>query len=288
MAGSDAERIVPPTATTAHLTAIAAAAMAFLTVFALALLFTTTHVARTWSEDLAQTATIRISAPADQMEAQVSAVLTILDQTPGIADARALTPDEQKALIAPWFGPDLPLDTLPIPQLVEVQQDARGLDAEGLRLRLRAEVPGAVFDDHTRWREPLIDAADRLRGLGWLSIALIGGTMGIIVSLAASAALAANGPVIDILRLIGARDGFVANAFIRRFTLRALAGAALGTGLAMIVILLWPGGDAAGFLGSFGFRGLEWIAPLTIPLAAAVVAYLATALAARRRLREVR
>ncbi|MEL6644547.1 MAG: cell division protein FtsX [Pseudomonadota bacterium] len=287
-ASGDAERIVPPTGTTAYLTTIAAAAMAFLAVFALALLFTTADVARTWSEDLAQTATIRISAPAEQVDAQVAAVLSILDQTPGIAEARALSPEEQQALITPWFGPDLPLDTLPIPQLVEVRQDARGVDAEGLRLRLRAEVPGAIYDDHTRWREPLIEAADRIRGFGWVSLALIGGTMGIIVSLAASAALAANGPVIDVLRLIGARDGFVANAFIRRFTLRAMSGAAVGTAVAMIVILIWPSGDAAGFLGSFGFRGVEWAVPLTIPILAAAVAYLATGIAARRRLREIR
>ena len=41
LASSEAERIVPPTGTTAQLTTLAAAAMAFLCVFALALLYTT-------------------------------------------------------------------------------------------------------------------------------------------------------------------------------------------------------------------------------------------------------
>jgi len=127
LASSEAERIVPPTGTTAQLTTLAAAAMAFLCVFALALLYTTGRVADRWSGELAQSATVRISAPADQMEAQVTAVLAILAQTPGVADARALSDEEQQALLTPWFGPDLPLETLPIPQLVELTRDARGL-----------------------------------------------------------------------------------------------------------------------------------------------------------------
>lgn len=287
LASSEAERIVPPTGTTAQLTTLAAAAMAFLCVFALALLYTTGRVADRWSGELAQSATVRISAPADQMEAQVTAVLAILAQTPGVADARALSDEEQQALLTPWFGPDLPLETLPIPQLVELTRDARGFDAEGLRLRLRAEVPGAVFDDHTRWRAPLIDAAQRLRVLGWLSVALIAVTMAVIVSLAASTALAANGQVIDVLRLIGAKDRFVANAFVRRFTLRALAGAAVGTALGMAALVFVPSDTPSGFLSGLGFRGAEWLAPLAVPLVTACVAFLATGLAARRRLREI-
>ena len=46
---------------------------------------------------------------------------------------------------------------------------------------------------------------------------------------ATEAALAANEQVIRTLRLVGARDGYIARAFVRRFTLRAFSGAALGT-----------------------------------------------------------
>ena len=154
------------------------------------------------------------------MEAQTEATLAILAQTPGIESARALSDAEQEALLEPWFGADLPLADLAVPRLVEVIETEAGFDAEGLRLRLRAEVPGAVLDDHTRWREPLVEAAARLRFLGWLSVALLGASLAAMVTLAASAALAANARVIRVLRLIGARDSFVARAFTRRFTIR--------------------------------------------------------------------
>ena len=43
-----------------------------------------------------------------------------------------------------------------MPTSIEVVRDPEVLDLEGLRLRLAGEVPGAVLDDHTRWREPLV------------------------------------------------------------------------------------------------------------------------------------
>ena len=85
-----------------------------------------------------------------------------------------------------------------------------------------------MLDDHTRWRRPLAVAAERLRLLGVLSIVLIGAPMAAMITLAANAALAANAQVIRVLRLVGARDSYIARAFVRRFTLRALAGAAVG------------------------------------------------------------
>ena len=52
--------------------------------------------------------------------------------------------------------------------------------------------------------------------------------MAAMITLAANAALATNAQVIRVLRLIGARDTYIARAFVRRFTLRALSGAAVG------------------------------------------------------------
>ncbi|MGR3565945.1 MAG: cell division protein FtsX [Heliomarina sp.] len=285
---AQADRVVPPSGFTAHLTLFASAAMAFLAVFALALSLAAGRLADRWSDELARSATLRISAPADQKAAQTSAALAVLEQTPGIASARALSDEEQAALLAPWFGADLPLDSLPVPQLIEVIEDDEGYDAEGLRLRLAAEVPGAVLDDHTRWRRPLVEAANSLRRLGVFSILLIGGATAAMITLAANAALAANAQVILVLRLVGARDSYIAQAFVRRFTIRALLGAAAGVAFGMAGVLLLPeASDAGGFLTGLGFQGAGWFAPLLIPILGALVAFAATWFAARRRLEEI-
>ncbi len=282
------DRVVPPSGHTAWLTSFTAGAMAFLAVFALALSLASGRLATRWSQALDRTATIRLSAPPEQMEVQTQAVIAILNATPGIASAKALSDDEQRDLLEPWFGPDLPVESLPMPRLIEVGEDASGYDSEGLRQRLAAEAPGAVLDDHTRWRRPLATAAQRLRLLGVLSIALIGVAMMAMITLAASAALSANAQVIKTLRLVGARDSYIARAFVRRFTLRTLLGAVIGTAIGLIGIATLPStDDAGGFLTGLGFQGLTWLWPLSLPLWAALVAFIATRMAAFRKLREL-
>ncbi|WP_239520688.1 cell division protein FtsX [Pseudooceanicola aestuarii] len=281
-----ADRVVPPTGFTARLTVFAATVMTFLAVFALALSLATGRLAQQWGSELARSSTVRISAPSDQVEAQTAAALRVLQTTEGVASARALSSQEQQALLEPFFGPDVPVDSLPVPQLIEVVEARSGFDPQGLRLRLQAEVPGAILDDHTRWRRPLVRAATRIRALGLLSLLLIGAAMAAMITLAANAALAANAQVISVLRLVGATDHFIAAAFVRRFTLRALTGALIGTLAGMGAILLLPAAQAeGGFLTGLGFRGAHWLWPLVLPPVAGGVAYLATSGAARRILR---
>lgn len=143
-----------------------------------------------------------------------------------------------------------------------------------------------MLDDHARWRAPLLKAAHRLRLFGWLSILLISLTIAAIVTLAANAALSANAKVISVLRLVGATDTYIATAFVRRFTLRSLVGAAIGMGAGLVCVALMPSaGDTTLFLTGLGFRGWHWIVPLIIPVMTAGVAFVATNIASRHMLR---
>jgi cell division transport system permease protein len=279
---------VPPSGPTAWLTTFTSGAMTFLCVFALALSLASGRLADRWEETLARTATIRLSAPADQVQIQTDAILAVLATTPGIASYRLIDEAETRALLEPWFGPGLPVEALPIPRLFELVEAAEPYDSEGLRQRLIVEAPGALLDDHTRWRRPLIEAAERIRLLGVLSIVLIGAAMAAMITLAARAALATNAEVIRVLRLVGAKDTYIARAFVRRFTLRALAGAAVGTAAGIIGVAALPAADAAGgFLTGLGFTGTGWLWPLALPPLAALVAFAATRRAAFKRLREL-
>lgn len=282
------DRVVPPSGAPATLTSFTAGAMTFLAVFALALSLASGRLAERWASALDRTATIRISAPDDQIARQTKAVLDVLATTPGIESARAQSPDEQRKLLEPWFGPDLPLTDLPLPQLIEVIEAPEGYDSEGLKQRLTAEAPGAVLDDHTRWRKPMAEAASRLRLLGYLSILLIGAAMAAMITLAANAALSANAQVIKVLRLVGAKDSYIARAFVRRFTLRAAAGSAVGALAGTLGVALLPAQDAAGgFLTGLGFTGAGWLLPFLLPLLAGAVAFVATRVAAFTTLRRL-
>lgn len=287
--GGKGNRIVPPTGFTAQLTLFTAGAMAFLAVFALALSLATGRLAERWSSELAQSVTVRVSAPSSEQEALTRSVMQILQTTPGAGQPHLASDDEIAHLLAPWFGPDMPIDALPVPDLIEAPIASPDFDSHGLRLRLEAEAPGAILDDHTQWRRPLVSAAERLRLLGILSLFLIVAASAAMITLAAKAALAASGQVIHVLRLIGARDITIAVAFVRRFTHRAAIGATVGALLGMAAIALLPEMNAAGgFLTGLGFQGWGWLAPLTIPPVAAIVGFLATRWAALKMLESVR
>ncbi len=280
-----AGRVVPPSGHTATLTLFSAGAMAFLAVFALTLALAAGGLAQRWGQELAGGATVRIIAPKEQENAQVQAALRVLGSTPGIASARALSEAEQAALLAPWFGQNFDVSALPVPRLIALQESRGGFDSTGLRLRLAAEAPGAVLDDHGRWRDPLTRAAARLRLLGWLSIFLIGMTTAAIITLAANASLSANAQVISVLRLVGATDAYIADAFVRRFTIRAALGAVGGVFIAMMCVLVLPSTDtSAGILTGLSLSGWQWLLPLCVPPLAALVAYIATRISASRTL----
>lgn len=287
--GGIADRVVPPTGFTAQLTLFAAGAMAFLAVFALALSLATGRLAERWSESLAQTVTVRISAPAADMDTVTSTVMEVLKTTPGAGTATIVSDEEVEKLLEPWFGPDVPVTALPVPRLIEISGSGKDFDTAALKTRLEAEAPGAVVDDHTAWRKPLVSAASRLKVLGIFSLLLIAAASGAMITLAAKAALAANGQVIRVLRLIGARDITIATAFVRRFTRRAAIGAGVGTLAGVLAILMLPSmNDAGGFLTGLGFKGWGWLLPFLIPVFAAAIGFFATRWAALKILREVR
>lgn len=285
MSDTRSDRFVTSGGVVARLSALSAAAMCFLAVFALALALATQRLAERWSAELAQTSTIRISAPADQLALQTERVLEVLKTTRGVAQATVMSADEQRKLLEPWFGPDLPIEQLPVPQLIEVIEEEVGPDMAGLRLRLAAEAPGAVLDDHTRWRRPLVDAATRLRLLALFSVGLSATVLIAMVILSAKASLASNSKEIRVLRLIGAKDTYIAKAFVRRLTLRALIGGVIGTLIGMVAIFTLPDAAEEGaFLTGLGFQGWHWILPLSIPALAAFVAFWTTRVTVLRHL----
>ena len=278
-----ADRLLPRGTLSAVSAGIVVAVTAFFAVLALALALAAGRLATTWAGEIADTATLQVIAPEDQIEAQARAALEVLKTTPGVRSVRMVDLSEQEKLLEPWLGADIPLESLPLPLLIEVSTDRDALNRTGLEARLQTEAPGAVFDDHAAWRRPLVTTAGRVRlfALGCLGLLALG--LVAALGLAAQAAVAGGAPVIRTLRLVGARDDFIARVFTRRLVLRAVVAAASGTAAAMLLIGLLPRSSEEGFfLVGIGLVGWTWVLPLLVPLAAGGLAWLATRQAARR------
>ncbi|QDY68595.1 cell division protein FtsX [Qingshengfaniella alkalisoli] len=276
--------VVPTSGFSARLTVFAAAAMTFLAVFVLGLAQVANGIADRWQSELVDSATLRVAAPADELDSQTDAALEILRMTPGITSAELVTAEDQIALLEPWFGAHVPLAQLDLPRLIAIRRDSSGFDPEGLRLRLQAEVPGAVLDDHERWRTPLLAAAERLTNIANLSLLLIATTMAVIVALAAQSALAANDRLIGVLRVVGATDGYITRVFTTRFTLRAMCGAAAGAIVGKLLLTLVPVLPRSGLMSGTAAT-LSWPWLIALPAMVAVLAYVTTWWAANRTLK---
>ena len=182
------------------------------------------------------------------MEEQARAALDVLRTTPGVRSVRMVDLAEQERLLEPWLGPDVPIESLPVPLMVEVEIDRTILDQAGLRERLAAEAPGAVYDDHAGWRQPLVVTAGRLGRFALGCLVALGLGMAAVAGMSARATLAGSGAEVATLRLVGARDGFIGGAPTHRSTMAALAGATVGTAAACILLALVPQRERAGFL----------------------------------------
>jgi cell division transport system permease protein len=298
IAGGEGAALVPGSGILSRLVTFAAGAMAFLGVIAAVVAIAAGTLAATWQADLARSATLR--APAGAGQAEIAIALEILGQTPGVASAAPLPEAEMQALLVPWLGPDAPLADIGAPVLIAAQIDGDGPDADALNRRLELELPGAVWDDHGRWRRPLLAAASGLQALSLAGLALVIGALASVVARGARASLAANRPVIETLRLIGATDAFIAGAFVRRTTLRAGIGGAAGAAAAAAALLAsgWAaatpvaGGDAppglgAAFVIAPHLSAWSWGAIILAPALCALTAWATTRAAARATLREL-
>lgn len=262
-----------------------AALLGFLAVLALGLALATGRLAASWQGELADTATLQIVAPEAQMEEQARAALEVMRTTPGVLSVRMVDLAEQERLLAPWLGPDVPIENLPVPLMVEVEADRALLDEAALAARLQAEAPGAVYDDQAAWRQPLIATAERVRLFALACLGLLALALAAVAGLGARAAVAQNGGAVGVLRLVGARDRFIRGALVRGPVRAAAIGAGIGTAAGMGLLALLPAGSEPGFfLAGIGLSGWRWLLPLLVPAGAALAAWAGAGLAARRAL----
>ena len=232
-------QVVPNTGFTKWLTTFTAGAMSFLAVVGLAFSLICSDLSNEWGESL-KNSSLRLSAPTDLLEKQTNMALAILEQTSGVESARLVGIGAKKKLLEPWLGVDFPLEAIAMPALIEIRETEAGVDYEGLRLRLSAELPSASLDNHSEWRRPIEVVSKLVSQLGMFTVILIILSSISMVTMASNAALSANVKVLRVLRLVGAFDTFIVTAFVRIFTLRVFWGSLTGTVCAGLVLFLIP------------------------------------------------
>jgi cell division transport system permease protein len=232
-----------------------------------------------WTGGLRGTLTVQIMpnpAGAAATAKDIETALKLLRASKGIAAASALNEKASRALLKPWLGAGAMAPEVPVPRLIDVSL-RRGADPDlaALGRRLGKAVPGAALDDHRRWLGRLLGLAGSLETIALIVLALTAAAAALAVVFAARAGLAIHQRAIEILHLLGARDGYIADQFQRRAFMQGLMGGIAGLGAAIASLLVM--GKLFGAVALFGlnevhFGALHWAALAALAPGAAVIA----------------
>lgn len=281
--------VMPAAGATGLSLVLVIAAMCFLASLALGAALSVDRVASDWTNDLAGALTVQIKpSPDTSPEEQIDAVMTVLDRTPGILSAAALSRAETEALLEPWLGVGNVTADLPLPRLVDIRIDASTPpDLAALAADIAAAAPGATLDTHRQWRAELRRAARAASLLAYGILAAVAATTIAIVTFATRAGLSANREVVEVLHLIGARDRFIAAEVQRHFLHLGFRGGLIGLALSVATFLalnLTGGGDGLFMLPISGLQPEHYPVLAAVPFAAAAVAVLTARITVMRSL----
>ena len=298
--GNRTTAIVPGRSISGRTLMLLVAIMTFLSCVTLGAVLLVQKSAIAWSADVGREVTIEIMPiDGEVMDSNLRTVVTLAEQTPGVAGARVVPESESLALLEPWLGKGLDLTSLSIPRLVIVDlADPGATDLEKLARDL-ATVKGASLETHDAWRDQLNAMAGTIVLSGLLVLALIILATLLAIVFATRGTMASNREIVDVLHFIGASNQFIASEFQGRFLMIGFRGGLIG-GIGALIFFalvgvandaLLPGASSAqlGVLfGRFalGFEGIVGVLAL-IPVLAALTAF-TSRLTVRRFLAQLR
>lgn len=185
--------------------------------------------ANDWTNEVTGQITVRVEGGDNEM----STALQLVRGYPGILEAAPLTAADAEDLLSPWLGQSGVPEGLPLPRLIAASADPT-VDNIGARLSafLRTKGLDATVDDHVQWTQDVRDATQTARLIAMGAVALLIATAIAVIAFATHAALLARKDIVNVLHLCGARDGFIAGLFERRFLGLGLQAGAVGSILA--------------------------------------------------------
>jgi cell division transport system permease protein len=219
-------------------------------------------------------------------------VLELLRTRPGVAYASLIDDAEIGSLVQPWLGSDDAPEVatgslgagLPLPRLIDLAYNPGApVDLAALDRDLEAIVPGATIGDAgllQRSQERLASIFRRIgTGVGLVLLAVTTALAALITRINFTQHLQA----IDLLRLLGGKDRYIAQQFEHHALGRSLRGGFLGfcLGLSTVTLVLY-GPPLLGRepLAEPGLAPVHWVLLAIVPVATSLFAALAARLAA--------
>ncbi len=273
------------------------ALMVYLASLALAGTLVVRDAVMRWDRGLSGTLTVELPAASAGIrdDGAVASALRILRSTPGVVRADPFDAERTAELLAPWLGTNVDTADLPLPRLIDVQIEPHlEVDLGALAQQLAAAVPGAQLDDHRRWLSRVLRAALAIEIVAGVIVALVGLAAVTAVIFATRTGLAVHQGIVEVLHLIGARDGYIARQFEQHALRLGIKGGLVGLVLAIVTIAGMAAAtrvgaldDAARVLPALRAPAIEWVLLVLLPLAAGLIAMLTARITVLRALKRL-
>lgn len=200
-----------------------------------------------WTTDVTGQITIRVRGD----DAALTQAVDIAKAVPGIASARPVTRDEAEEMLRPWLGAGGVPVSMPLPKLVAAEASDTAVTRDvitALTTAMKTAGLETVVDDHLVWSADVRKSIDLAGLVALIAVGLLGATGVAVIAFATHATLLARRDIVELLHLSGARDGFIAGLFERRFLMLGVQAGALGAllafGAAAFVLYLLRQSDA--------------------------------------------
>jgi cell division transport system permease protein len=260
--------------------------MTFLGMMMLTTSFALHSLAGRWSSGLENAATIEIPAAhkeknlrSDEDIAKLAKrVEEKLSTFSGVKSHTLLDKKDVSALISPWLGEDIAMDSIPLPGLISVE--LRDNDPETLaRLQSAlADISEDIrIDTHEEWLSEILQLAGGLKLGALLITALIVFVTVIAIAGAVRSRMAEHQPDIELLHLMGASDYYIMRQFQRHATAMTFKGSAAGIVggiVCLLTIALVSGQSAQNLLPDFSLSGVQILILLCLPLFMCSIAFI--------------
>ncbi len=245
-----------------------------------------------WNQSVTGTLTIQIPVMLDAKDpastATTERVLDVLNRHPAVERATAVPREKVTELLKPWFGAGEAVADLPLPVLVDVRLSTSEPSAiNAVSNSVQSTAPGAVIDDHRAWLNRVIGLAEGLGAIAITAMALVTIALGLTIVFATRASLAEFAQVIDVLHVVGAKDGYIAGQFARRALVQSLIGG--GAGLLLYAptlgFIAWLASRIEpGILPDISFPASHWVVLAALPFLAGLIATITANVTVRRAL----
>jgi cell division transport system permease protein len=243
-----------------------------------------------WDRGVSGTLTVQIpvgETGTAARDADVAKVLNVLSRHPAVAHAAALPREKIDELLKPWIGEGA-ISDLPLPALIDVEmRETEPSAIAAVDASVKAAAPRAVIDDHRVWLGRVASLAKGIGAVAGAIIVLVTAALALTIIFATRASLTEFAQVIEVLHVVGAKDGYVAGQFARRALLQAFLGGLAGLVLyaPALGLVAWLAARVdPEILPPIHLPALHWLALAILPAVAATIAMLTANITVRRAL----